>query len=70
MATLTQIQKYMVENYRDHIDNTCNVLNSTFLAEDAADHFNLYINDEIPEYVFDLAIELELKLIKRGVLNS
>jgi hypothetical protein len=67
---LDEIKNYMSDNYQDNVDNTCNVLNSTGLAEDVADHFNLYENDNIPEYVFDLAIEFEFEMIDAGLLNS
>lgn len=67
-----QVKKYMLECYKEHVDNTCNVLNTTSLAEDAGDNFDLYSNDtyDIMLEVYDLAIEVELELIKQGLLNK
>lgn len=67
-----KVKRYMRANYQDHIDETCNVLNATALAEDAAVEFNLYegARYDIPEWVFEMATELEIELIKRGVVNS
>lgn len=65
----TKIINYFWNNYQDHIDYTCNVLNVTGLAEDACDHFDLYEGDEynVPENLYEWASDFEDVLIKRGV---
>lgn len=71
-------KNYMLnpEVYEQHIDYTCNVLNCTSLAEDAAYEFNFYEeptqdNDyPIPEELYDLAYEVEKILIKRGICQD
>ena len=60
---------YMWQNYEDHIDYSCNVLNATGLAEDACDHFNAYLDDDftVPDDFYDWAHEISSELIKRGI---
>ena len=68
----TQVKTYMWNNYEDHIDYTCNVLNATGLAEDACEAFSAYLPDtdyEVPEEFYDWAWEVEQVLIKRGTCN-
>jgi hypothetical protein len=60
----------MMKNYQDHVDLTCNVLNVTSLAEDVADHFGIYENEEIPEWVYDMGVIFEAKMIEMGLVNS
>ena len=65
-----QVKTYMWNNYTDHIDYTCNVLNATGLAEDACDHFDDYLDEidyEVPEEYYDWAHEISSELIKRGI---
>jgi len=73
MPTKQQVILYMYGCWREHVDNTCNVLNCTSLAEDAADHFDLYLNQVdygIDQDIYDDAIEVELELIKKGLVNE
>jgi hypothetical protein len=68
-----KIKNYMRSCYQEHIDNSCNVLNTTSLAEDAANHFNLYLDDinfEIDQDIYDYAVEVELELIKQSKVNQ
>lgn len=65
MITDAQIRTYMRDNLCDHIDRYTDEVNCTTLAEDAADHFNLYepaaynVNDLIPETrLFELSLEI------------
>ena len=67
---MIKINNYMDANYEEHIDLTCNVLNTTLLAEDVAYHFDLYENEDIPEWVYDMGVIFEEKMIKLGLLNS
>jgi hypothetical protein len=64
------ITQYMFENYQDHIDPTCNVLNCTTLAEDACDHFDLYEGNDIPEVLYDYALNVETALLRQEKINS
>lgn len=60
MPTDKQILDYMLENIQDNIDPLTGEVNCTFLAEDAADHFNEYEDGyEIPEFYFELAQDAE-----------
>ena len=58
----SKIKAYMREQiesrpkYFDTFDN--GEINMTLLAEDAAQRFNLYTDDEIPEDVFEIALEV------------
>lgn len=57
-----EIKNYMLANSVDHIDNTTGSVNSTALAEDTTDHFDLYENEvdyAIPEWVYELALDYE-----------
>jgi hypothetical protein len=54
------VNRWMSLNREDYIDQ-CGELDCTKLAEEAADMFNLYENDDeatIPEWVFEMAAEL------------
>jgi len=62
------IVKYMQHNITDHIDPLTGEVNDTSLAEDACQHFDDYIGDEIPEKYFDYSLEVaERYEIKTGV---
>ena len=71
-------RRYMLqpEVYTRHIEILTGELNTTGLAEDAADEFELYIDDDpteemkIPEDVFDLAHSVENVLIDRGIVEK
>lgn len=68
-----EVKKWMLVNYFEHIDRTCNVLNTTSLSEEAADVFNLYNNGNeylIPEEVFELALEVQESLSKQNLVNT
>lgn len=58
-ATLKAVRSWMIRNYRDCIDNTCNEVNMTQLAENAAHHFD---HDEWLDiethWVWDLAFRI------------
>ena len=63
---------YMMAELSDHTDRVTGEINSTTLAEDAANHFDLYepdpcnqpcdeIIDYLPqEWIFDLACDIEI----------
>lgn len=56
-----EIKAWMTTNLVDHIDE-CREVNTTSLAEAAADVFDLYedkVNYVIPVEVFDLAVDVE-----------
>ena len=67
---LQEVRKLALEEYINFIDPTCNVLNGTFLVEYIADELDLFIvgSSDIPEYIFDVVIEVELELIDQGRL--
>lgn len=71
MTTRREIRQYMLDNWQDNVDLSCNVLNATGLAEDACMNFDLYeqtedMEDNIPEFLFEMAYEVEEHLIKEG----
>jgi hypothetical protein len=73
MSVEQNVYVYMMNNYAYHVDPSCNVLNLTHLAEDAAEEFNLYedeIDFVIPEWVFDLAYDIDKVLIQRGICQQ
>ena len=54
-----RIRQYMRQVVEDHRDPLCGEIDITGLAEDAADEFDLYDeNDEPQERLFDLAFEI------------
>ena len=56
-----QARRYMQSNIEDNLDTLTGEVNATYLAEDAAMHFNLYENDAaatIPEWLFELAYDI------------
>jgi hypothetical protein len=59
---------WMHRNAAQHIDR-CNELNTTGLAESAADEFDLCQDDDgtIPEWVFDAAVLVEIRRQERGI---
>ena len=64
------IKIYMWQNYENHIDYSCNVLNATGLAEDACGHFDDYLDHDdymVPEEYYELAYEIDSELIKQGI---
>ena len=55
----------MLDNLEEHRDLRTGDINCTTLAEDAADHFNIYEDDddcyEIPEWVYETAVAIAYK---------
>ena len=65
-----KVKNWMKDNYTQHIDFSCDVLNATTLAEDAAAEFDLYVGYyDIPEEVFEWAAEIEDILLERGIVQ-
>lgn len=65
------VRLWMEENYRDCMDWSCNVLNTTTLAEDAASEFDLYEDYyDIPEWVYEMAFEVDQILVERNIVNQ
>ncbi|MBN2003930.1 MAG: hypothetical protein JXA21_11295 [Anaerolineae bacterium] len=62
---LKRIARYMRNNAGDHLDRRTGEYNMTALAEDAAQHFDLYAGDDVPEELFDVAYEVVIALEKR-----
>jgi hypothetical protein len=54
-----QVRKTMIAFKGECIDPITGELNCTLLAEMAARELNLYVGDDIPEEVFDLAVDLD-----------
>ncbi len=48
----------MLDNIQDNIDDVTGEIDCTFLAEDAAMHFDLYDANGVPEWVFELAFDV------------
>ena len=67
MKTTKEIRNYMMTNYEDHIDYTCNVLNMTSLAEDACEYFGDYSDEDynVPDEYYDTAYEVNKYLVDR-----
>jgi len=62
----TEIRNYMKEEIKDHVDWTCLEVNSTALAEDAAEHFSLYGNNySIDDSIYDMATEVAMEWEKK-----
>ena len=60
MPNKREVAAYMRREIGDHIDITGEA-NTTAMAEDAADEFSLYgptVDCEIPEWVYDLAVDV------------
>ena len=56
-----KVRRYMLDNFEDNTDDVTGEIDCTFLAEDAAMHFDLYdydANGDIPEWVFELAFDV------------
>lgn len=70
MTKKSAIINYMRNNWQDHYDPITNTICCTTLAEDAACKFDLYDSDcEIPDFVFDLADEVENYLVLRKLID-
>jgi hypothetical protein len=57
-VAISTVKSYMRNNKHLHIDSLTGELNSTSLAEDAANHFDLYeemVNYTIPKILFEIA---------------
>ena len=68
-----KIKSYMRSCWNEHIDSTCNVLNTTSLAEDAISHFdgiNVTINSDDEDLFFDYAVDIDRELYKKGLVNQ
>ena len=59
-------KEYMLENYGYAMDYRTNELNTTKLTELTADEFDIYFEDEIPDWLFDLTFEVEGELALNG----
>jgi hypothetical protein len=72
MKTAREIRNYMMNNYEDHIDYTCNVLNMTSLAEDACDHFQDYIGEDytVPDDYYDTAYEVNEYFVEHDICQN
>jgi len=72
------VKTYMLrpDTFKGHIDILTGELNTTFLAEDAAQWSDIYITDnpaeemKIPDEVFDLALDVEKELVRRGEVEA
>lgn len=69
MITKEMIEDYMWNNYREHLDGS-NCLVMTLLAEDAYNALDPEAGLDIPDIYFDVAIELQDDLIRRGLIND
>jgi hypothetical protein len=61
MATKTEVKRWMSEHAVDHVEPATGIVNTTSLAEEAADAFDLYGNHNlypIPEHVFEWSAEV------------
>ncbi len=55
------VRRYLSANTSEHVDPKTGEVNLTLLAESAAQRFDLYEDDAdatIPEWVFDMAVEV------------
>ena len=50
-----KVKRWMKNNLHDYVDE-CGEYNCTLLAENACQEFNLYKGDDIPEWLFDMAV--------------
>ena len=65
----SKVKAYMLRHYVDCVDSVTGLLNHTELAENAACALNLYCgNNDIPDEVFEIAIEVGTLLEKRGLV--
>jgi len=59
---INRVKLYMRGHLESFRDNLTNEINTTLLAEYACEEFNLYEgddeNDNIPEWLFDLALDV------------
>jgi len=62
-AMRNKVRRYMLDNFEDNTDDVTGEIDCTFLAEDAAMHFDLYdANGDIPEWIFELAFDVSEEL--------
>ena len=65
-----KVENWMRREVQEYLDE-CNEINCTKLAEDAANEFNLYVNDPeegtIEEWVFELAFQVSCEVSMEGV---
>jgi len=52
-----KVKKWMRDNLSEYVDE-CGEYNCTQLGENACQHFDLYKGDDIPEWIFDMAVEV------------
>jgi hypothetical protein len=61
----SKVRNWMRREVLNYLDD-CNEINCTKLAEDAADEFNLYVDDPeegtIPEWVFDMSFQVSCEV--------
>ena len=65
---MDKYKKYMLEGYKHSMDTKTGILNLTGLAEDVASHFEID-DEDIFEDLCELAFEVELILVRRGLVN-
>jgi len=56
-----KVKKWMTQNYDHHVDHMTGEINTTSLAEEAADMYDLYedhVDWNIPEEVFSWSVEV------------
>ena len=67
MTTKTSVTRYMYSRLDVHADPNTGGFDAERLAEDAADHFDLYTPDgEIPDWVLDAATIIAEVIIFRN----
>jgi hypothetical protein len=66
--TKSKIKKWMYENYTDYLDDI-DCLNTTVMAECCYDHLEHEIEVEVPEIYFETAIDIEIELQKKNIIN-
>ena len=75
----TQVSFWMLEKYVDHVDALTGEVNLTLLAEEAADVFGLIVpehderlhpGNDVPEDVFDWAVDVESTLVMLGKVEA
>lgn len=60
-ATSRKVRNYMRQDIDNCVDPQTNEVDCTKLAENAAQQFDLYLDDDaatIPDWVFDLAVDV------------
>ena len=74
MVHYNTIWNYMMGNYAYHVDPICDVLNTTSLAEDAAEFYDWYDpnGEEFTpaEELFEIAHDVSQKLINTGHIQE